>query len=232
MDQYGDALKLLIEGLKSNITPAEIKQALAVMSAESSEEPVVDSFYNIPVGVSNRHIHLSEKDLCALFGEEYQLQKVKDLSQPGQYACKETLTICGPKGAIEKVRILGPCRSKTQVEVLEGDSYKLGRGSKPRMSGDLAGTPGITLIGPKGSVQLTEGLIVAQRHIHMNLDDAKRLGVENGQIVSIEFTGPRGGIFNNVAIRANATSALECHIDTEEANAMGVNSATKVKIIK
>ncbi|MCM3765638.1 phosphate propanoyltransferase [Neobacillus niacini] len=232
MDKYGDVLKLLIEAVKSNISPAEVKEALVAVSANLSEEPVLESSYNIPVGISNRHIHLSQEDLYILFGEGYQLHKVKDLSQPGQYACKETLIICGPKGAIEKVRILGPCRSKTQVEILEGDSYKLGRGSKPRMSGDLAGTPGITLIGPNGSLQLTEGLIVAQRHIHMTPDDAKRLGVQNGQVVSIEFIGPRGGIFNNVAIRANAASALECHIDTEEANAMGVNSATKVRIIK
>lgn len=232
MDKYGDVLNLLIEAVKSNISLAEVKDALTAVPVEWKEEPASESSFNITVGVSNRHIHLSLNDLYTLFGEGYQLHKVKDLSQPGQYACKETLTICGPKGAIEKVRILGPCRSKTQVEILEGDSYKLGRGSKPRMSGDLAGTPGITLIGPKGSVQLTEGLIVAQRHIHMTLDDAKRLGVENGQVVAIEFNGPRGGIFNNVAIRANAASALECHIDTEEANAMGVNSATKVKIIK
>ncbi|WHY02518.1 phosphate propanoyltransferase [Neobacillus sp. DY30] len=232
MDKYGDVLKLLIEAVKSNISLAEVKEVLTSVPVEWKEEPVYESSFNITVGVSNRHIHLSLEHLYTLFGEGYQLHKVKDLSQPGQYACKETLTICGPKGAIEKVRILGPCRSKTQVEILEADSYKLGRGSEPRMSGDLTGTPGITLIGPKGSVQLTEGLIVAQRHIHMTLDDAERLGVENGQVVSIEFNGPRGGIFNNVAIRASAASALECHIDTEEANAMGVNSQTKVKIIK
>ncbi len=225
MDKYGDVLKLLVEAVQANLTPTEVKEALSADSAFGDS-------YDIPVGISNRHIHLSQKDLYSLFGEGYQLQKAKDLSQPGQYAAKETVTICGPKGAIEKVRILGPVRSKTQVEILEGDSYKLGRGSKPKMSGDLTGTPGITIIGPKGSVQLSEGLIVAQRHIHMTLDDAKRLGVQDGQIVSIEFNGPRGGIFNNVAIRANVASALECHIDTEEANAMSVNSSTKVKLIK
>ena len=160
------------------------------------------------------------------------MTKLKDLSQPKQYACKETVTICGPNGAIEKVRILGPVRSKTQVEILEGDCYKLGVVTQARLSGDLQGTPGITLVGPKGSVQTTEGLIVAQRHIHMTTEDAMHLGVNDGQIVAIEVSGPRGGIYNNVAIRANDSSALECHIDIEEANAMNVNSLSKIKLIK
>ena len=111
----------------------------------------------IPVGISNRHIHLSQADLETLFGAGYELTKMKDLSQPGQYACKETVTIAGPKGAIEKVRILGPVRKETQIEVIVGDKYKLGVAGELRMSGDLAGTPGVTLIGPKGSVQTKQG---------------------------------------------------------------------------
>ena len=188
--------------------------------------------YEIPVRISNRHIPLSQADLDALFGAGYQLTKIKDLSQPGQYACKETLTIAGPKGAIEKVRILGPVRKETQIEVLAGDSFKLGASGAVRMSGDLAGTPGITLIGPKGSVQTKEGLIVAQRHIHMTLADASRLGVKNGDIVDIKVTGPRGGVLSNVAIRANDSSALECHIDTEEANGLGLTSKSTITIVK
>ncbi|WP_342434030.1 phosphate propanoyltransferase [Neobacillus sp. FSL H8-0543] len=205
-----------MEALQEHITPTEVKE----------------DTYDIPVGVSNRHIHLSKEDLNHLFGEGYQMSKLKDLSQPGQYACKETVTICGPKGAIEKVRILGPVRSKTQVEILEGDFYKLGKVTEPRLSGDLQGTPGITLVGPKGSVQTKEGLIVAQRHIHMTPEDAKRFDVHDGQVVSIEIKGPRGGIYKNVAVRANDSSLLECHIDIEEANAMNVNSLTKIKLIK
>ena len=154
------------------------------------------------------------------------------MSQPGQFACKETVTICGPKGAIEGVRILGPVRSKTQVEILAGDCFKLGSVSPSRLSGDLQGTPGVTIVGPKGSVQTTEGLIVAQRHIHMTPQDAQRIGVCDGQNVSIQIEGPRGGTYSNVAVRANDASALECHIDTEEANAMNVNSLSKIKIIK
>ena len=186
----------------------------------------------IPVGVSNRHIHLSQADLDTLFGSGYQLTPIKDLSQPGQFACKETVTICGPKGAIEKIRVLGPVRSKTQIEILTGDGFKLGVKAPARLSGELTGTPGITVVGPKGSVQLSEGLIVAQRHIHMTPADAAVFGVSDGQAVQIEVTGSRGGIFGNVVIRVTDTSALECHIDTEEANAMDINSSTKIKIVK
>jgi len=216
MEKYDAVLKLLLEAAQSNLNFADVKEHM----------------YEIPVGVSNRHIHLSQADVNSLFGEGYQLTKSKDLSQPGQYACKEIVTICGPKGAIEKVRILGPVRSKSQIEVLTGDSFKLGIVSQARLSGDLQGTPGITLIGPKGSVQTKEGLIVAQRHIHMTIEDAKRFGVHDGQMVSIEINGPRGGIYNNVAVRANDASALECHIDTEEANAMNLNSLSKITIKK
>ncbi len=215
MDNCEAILKLLLEAVQS-AAPAEKKH-------DSNE---------IPLGISNRHLHLSQADLDTLFGEGYQMTKIKDLSQPGQYACKETVTICGPKGAIEKVRILGPVRSKTQVEVLTGDCIKMGAKAMARLSGDLAGTPGITIIGPRGSVQTKEGLIVAQRHIHMTPADAQHFGVHDGQVVGIQFEGPRGGIYSNVAIRANDASALECHIDTEEGNAMSINSTSKITIIK
>lgn len=216
MENHEAVLKLLMEAIQASVSSTEKR--------EDSNE--------IPVGVSNRHLHISQADMDCLFGEGYQMTKMKDLSQPGQYACKETLTICGPKGAIEKVRILGPVRSKTQVEVLAGDSFKLGIVSPIKLSGDLYGTPGITLVGPKGSVQIKEGVVVAQRHIHMSCEDAQRLGVSDGQVVSVEVVGDRGGIYNNVAIRANDTSVLECHVDTEEANAMNINSSTKIKIVK
>ena len=204
-----------------------IKQILAEngISVESEDE-------GIPVGISNRHIHLSAEDLEACFGAGYELTPIKDLSQPGQFACKETMTIAGPKGALEKVRILGPVRKETQVELLAADNFKLGIKAPLRMSGDLEGSASVTLVGPKGAVVLKQGAIVAQRHIHMTLEDAEKLGVKNGDIVGIEVEGPRGGIFKNVAIRANNTSALDCHIDTEEANAMGLNSKSRIKIVK
>ncbi|HIG0356641.1 phosphate propanoyltransferase [Clostridium sporogenes] len=216
MDNCEEVLKLLLEAVKG-------KELNNAVNRNSSE---------IPVGISNRHIHLSQKDLDSLFGENYGLTKIKDLSQPGQYACKEVVTICGPKGAIEKIRILGPVRSKTQVEVLAGDCIKLGSVSHVKLSGDLNRTSPITIVGPKGSVQLEEGLIVAQRHIHMTSEDAKNLGVHDGEIVSIKFEDLRGGIYNNVAVRANDASSLECHLDIEEANAMGINSKSKVTIVK
>lgn len=216
MDNCEAVLKLLLEAVKND--------GQKTASQGNSSE--------IPVGVSNRHVHLSQKDLESLFGTDYSLTKLKDLSQPGQYACKELVTICGPKGAIEKVRILGPVRSKTQVEVLNGDCIKLGAASNVRLSGDLSRTPGITLVGPKGSVQIEEGLVVAQRHIHMTPEDAKNLGVCDGDIVCIKFDDLRGGIYSNVAIRANDASKLECHLDIEEANAMGINSKSKITIVK
>ena len=186
----------------------------------------------IPVGISNRHIHLSQADLETLFGPGYELTKIKDLKQPGQIACKETVTIVGPKGALEKIRVLGPVRKATQVELLLGDSFKLGIKPPTRMSGDLAGTPGCTIVGPAGTVVLSEGCIVAQRHIHMTAAEAAAYGVANGQIVSMEFDGPRGGVLANVAIRAGEGHALECHVDTEEANALAITSKTTFKLIK
>lgn len=211
MDKYEAVIKLIMEAIKTESEPQESR---------------------IPVGVSNRHVHLSQEDLDTLFGQGYQLTSIKELSQPGQYACKETVTVCGPKGAIEKVRILGPVRKQTQVEILTADCFKLGANTEPKMSGELAGTPGITLVGPKGSVQTKEGLIIAQRHIHMNLADAVKFGVHDGQTVKIQTEGIRGGIFNNVAIRVTDTSSLECHLDTEEANAMGLGGSSSVTIVK
>lgn len=187
---------------------------------------------SIPVGISNRHVHISQPDLDTLFGRGYQLTKMKDLSQPLQYACKETLTICGPKGAIEKVRILGPVRRETQVEILQADCFKLGIAAPVKMSGELRGTPGITLIGPQGSILLMQGVIIAQRHIHMTTEDAACLGVADGDQVAIQVSGHRGGTYTNVAVRANSTSALECHLDTEEANAMNLTATSTITIVK
>lgn len=208
MDKYEDILNFLLKAVKE------------------------DRELVIPIGVSNRHLHLSQQDLETLFGATHALTKIKDLSQPGQYACKETVTLCGPKGAIEKVRVLGPVRNQTQVEILSGDCFKLGVNAPVKQSGDLVGTPGLTLVGPKGTVQLKEGVIIAQRHIHMTPSEAEQLGLCDGQLVGIEVLGIRGGIYKNVAIRATETSALECHIDTEESNAMELNSLSKINIIK
>lgn len=186
----------------------------------------------VSVGVSGRHVHLSQEDLEALFGAGYELTPIKELSQPGQFAAKETVTLVGPKGVIERVRVLGPVRPSTQVEVLRGDTFKLGIPACVRMSGKLEGTPGVTLAGPHGTVALSRGTIVAARHIHMTCDEAAQRGLHDGQVVSIAFGGERGGRLDNVVVRANNTSALDCHIDTEEANAFGIKSGSVVEIIK
>lgn len=205
-----------------------LMQALLKAVQEASKENVASTAAGVPVGISNRHIHLSQADLDQLFGAGYQLTPMKELSQPGQFACKETVTICGPKGAIEKVRVLGPVRKETQIEIVAGDCFKLGVKAPAKLSGDLAGTPGITVVGPRGSVQTAQGLIVAQRHIHMAPADAQAYGVQDGQIVKIRVGGLRGGIYDNVAIRVTTSSNLECHLDTEEANAMGVAGTVEI----
>lgn len=205
-----------------------LMQALLKAVQEASKENAASNATGVPVGISNRHIHLSQADLDQLFGAGYQLTPMKELSQPGQFACKETVTICGPKGAIEKVRVLGPVRKETQIEIVAGDCFKLGVKAPAKLSGDLAGTPGITVVGPKGSVQTAQGLIVAQRHIHMAPVDAQAYGVQDGQIVKIRVGGLRGGIYDNVAIRVTTSSKLECHLDTEEANAMGVAGTVEI----
>lgn len=206
------------------------------INVETLTELIVDAIKKmddtIPLGISNRHIHLSKQELETCFGAGYELTHLKDLSQPGQYAAAETVTICGPKGAIEKVRVLGPVRKQTQVELLASDCFKLGVKQHLRLSGDIAGSAPITVVGPKGSVYLKEGAIVPQRHIHMTPDDAKRYQVQDGQIVSIRCGGEKGGIFDQVIVRATDNSALDCHLDLDEANAMGLSSSSKITIIR
>ena len=187
---------------------------------------------SIPVGISNRHIHLSREDVDCLFGKNYELTKLKDLSQPGQYACKETVMVCGPKGMIENVRILGPERNQTQVEVLKSDCFKLGIKAPLRLSGELQDSGSVTLIGPKSSKMIANGVIVAKRHIHMPSKDATVFDVIDGENVSIAFGGDRGGILNEVIVRVDDHAGLECHIDVEEANALGVSSNTNIVIQK
>jgi putative phosphotransacetylase len=185
----------------------------------------------IPVGVSNRHVHLSEADLEVVFGKGYTLCKQRDLSQSGQYAAVETVNIAGPKGCIEKVRVLGPVRKQSQVEVSIDDINKLGTATSVRESGDLSGSPGITVIGPKGSVHLKEGLIVSKRHIHMTPSDARKFGVEDGQNVQVKTSGERGLIFDQVVVRVNDKFVLEFHIDMDEANASGLKHGDYINMI-
>lgn len=208
-----------------------VAEILAEILSEKGLVKPENNDFTVPIGISNRHIHLSRKDLDTCFGEGYELTPMKDLSQPGQYASKETMLVCGPKGVIENVRILGPIRKDTQVELLAGDNFKLGIKAPLRLSGDIEGSAPVTLIGPKASVNIEKGAMIAKRHIHMTTEDAKNYGVHDGQIVSVEIDGERGGRIDNVIIRANDKSKLDFHIDTEEANALGIVNGTVGRII-
>ncbi len=186
----------------------------------------------LPIAMSNRHCHLAKADIETLFGKDYQLSPIKDLSQPHQFASDELVEIKGPKGSISGVRVLGPARTASQVEVLASDCYKLGIPIAIRESGKLNDSPSVEIIGPKGTVTLNEGAIVAARHIHMNDQEAKDFNVENGEIVNVEVDGPRGLIFKDVLVRSGEMHALEMHVDTEEGNAAGVKNGQLVKLIK
>ena len=200
-----------------------------IESVKSGNAPEGD----VPVGISNRHIHLTKDDVETLFGKGYQLTKLKDLSQPGQYACKEQLTIVGPSmRAIEGVRVLGPERKRSQVEISRTDSFVLKVQPPVRESGDLDGSAPITIIGPKGVVTLKEGCIIANRHIHMSEEEGRAFGVTDNEYVDVELYGERKSLFYDVQIRVHKDFRLEMHIDTDDANAAGVGNGAKVKLIK
>jgi putative phosphotransacetylase len=187
--------------------------------------------HEVVVRVSARHVHLSADCLERLFGPAGGLTKLKDLFQPGQFAANETVSLVGPHGAIDKVRILGPVRGQTQVEVSGTDQFTLGIQAPVRESGKLDGTPGITLRGPAGEISIGQGVIRALRHIHMTPADADRIGVKNGAHVSVRLMGDRTTILEGVLVRASTASALEMHIDTDEANAAGVPSESTGQIL-
>jgi len=185
------------------------------------------------INLSNRHVHISREDLDILFGKGYQLTKTKDLMQPGQFACAETVAIRGPKGAFEGVRILGPERKETQCEILASDQFKLGVPACPvRESGQLDGSASFEIAGPAGSIKKDKGLIIAKRHIHFSLADAERFGVADKQMISLKAGGERGAVFLNVVCRVNAAYALECHLDFDEGNAVGIGNGTLGEIVK
>ena len=180
--------------------------------------------------VSAHHIHLSQEHVEALFGEGHQLTWHSDLSQPGQFACKEILTLVGPKGKIERIRVLGPTRKETQIEIAMTEQFKLGIHPPIRESGDLNGTPGCILEGPKGSVQIEKGVICAARHIHMTPEDALRYGLKDKAIVRVKVRGERELIFGDVLVRVNPNYKMAMHIDTDEANAANLKTGDLVYI--
>jgi len=186
---------------------------------------------SIPVGVSARHIHLCREDLDVLFGIGYQLTKIKDLPQPGEFVAKETVSLVGPKSrGLEGVRILGDLRPVTQVEVSRTDAYVLGITPVVRKSGDTKGSPGITLIGPVGSIHLDEGIIIANRHIHMNPRDAMALGVSHNDEVDVRILSAKPTILGRVQIRVQENANLYMHIDLDDANGVAYDENSFVEI--
>lgn len=181
----------------------------------------IKMYNKIPIETSARHIHLSEKDFKLLFGEDAEMTFVKELSQPGQFVCAERLTIAGPKGTYENVAILGPYRKETQVEISLTDARKLGIRGVIRQSGDIADTPGCTLISPNASLKIDKGVIVAKRHIHMTPSEAIRYNVKDNDVVCvITKSFERALIYADVVVRVNKNFRLAMHVDTDEANAV------------
>ncbi|MDO5331848.1 MAG: phosphate propanoyltransferase [Bacillota bacterium] len=187
--------------------------------------------YKVPVGISNKHIHLSQADLETLFGAGATLTNKKDLKQPNQFAAEEQVQIVGPKGSAT-VRVLGPVRKETQIELSMTDVRTLGlKGVPMRQSGHLEGTPGMKVVGPKGEVELDHGVIGAQRHIHLNDAQAAEAGVKDQQVVSVKIVGDRELIFGNVVCRCGSAHEREFHIDTDEGNAAALANDVEVEII-
>jgi putative phosphotransacetylase len=232
MDYNASAVAEMVKRVLADLEKnrAGVSAAPAPVSAPAA--PATEG--DIPVGISNRHIHLSKADLEVLFGAGYELTPMKDLSQPGQYACKETLTILGPSmRAIEGVRVLGPLRKESQVEISRTDSFTLKVKPPVRESGSLEGSAPIIIVGPKGVVSLSKGCIIANRHIHMHTDDARRFGVVDGDYVNVDVaSGARRTRWFDVQVRVNPQFALEMHVDTDDANAVGIGNGARVTLVK
>lgn len=215
-----------------NVENKELEALTRLVISCMKEQQQQGNGFLVPVGVSNRHIHLSQEHVEALFGPGYQLTKKKEL-MGGQFACNECCTIVGLKlRAIENVRVLGPARKSTQVEISSTDARKLGINVPVRESGDIAGSAPIAIVGPKGAVYCKEGCIIAARHIHMSPADAASCGVNDGDYVSVKVENERGTTFNHVKIRVDESFTLEMHIDTDEANASEIQQGDKVMVIK
>lgn len=185
------------------------------------------------VETSARHVHVTEETLAKLFGEGHALTKKKDLSQPGQFACEERVTVVGPKKELANVSILGPCRKADQIELSATDARSIGIAAPVRESGDVAGSGACKLVGPCGEVEVNEGVIVAKRHIHLTPADAEELGVKNGEVVAVKIdSADRSAILCDTVCRVSESYARAMHIDTDESNAVGAGREQTGTIIK
>ncbi len=200
------------------------RETIRTLAYRSITEKLQASQIPIPIGVSAHHVHLRQEDVERLFGRGHELTPLSPLAQPGQFACQEVVGLIGPRNAIDGVRVLGPARKVSQVEISRTEGYRLGINAPVRMSGDLGGTPGIILEGPQGRVELTQGVIYAQRHLHMTPTDARRLDLEHGDVVRVRAGDERELIFGDVAVRVSPRFHLELHLDTDEANAAELNT--------
>ena len=216
---------------KNLVTDSQVELITRMVMEALNQKYESKGGYLVPVGVSARHVHLTQEHVEILFGKGYQLTKKKEL-MGGQFASNELVTIVGLKlRAIENVRILGPVRGRSQVEISATEAVKLGVKAPIRESGDVAGSAPIALVGPKGALYLTEGCIVAKRHIHMAPKDAIAAGVSDGDMVSVKAENERGTVFHEVKIRVDESFTLEMHIDTDEANAAKIATGDTVRII-
>lgn len=187
----------------------------------------------IPIGISGRHAHVTKEHLEILFGKGYELTQFKPLSQPGQYAANEKIDVISPEGqVIKNVRILGPVRPASQIEISRSDALRNKFYAPVRSSGDVSGSGPCTIVGPEGSVVLTEGVIIADRHIHFSTEDAEHFGVNNGDIVSIKVDGEKPGMLDNVLCRVSPKYALDCHLDTDDGSAFMLNTGDQATLVK
>lgn len=209
-----------------------VREKLEDNEKKSSEDEASSEMLSVKIGVSARHVHLSRAHLDILFGKGYELTKKKEL-MGGQYAAEECITLVGNKlNTIEKVRILGPLRGESQVELSKTEAVKLGVKAPIRESGNIKDSAPITIVGPKGAVFLKEGCIIAKRHIHMSEEDSKKYGFKDNDVVDVQINSERGGVLSNVQVRVHKTYTLEMHIDTDEANALGIECGCMLPIVR
>ncbi len=207
-------------------------EQLVDLVTEAVKKALTEQERKVPVGISMRHVHLNVRDLARLFGPTYVLTPYKSLSQPGQFAAEECVDVIGPKGMLRRVRILGPLRKETQIELAQTDCRSIGVKAPVRASGHLEGTPGIILRGPCGEITVDHGVIIADRHIHLSPSQAAAFGLKDGDKVKVSVDGEKKGVMGGVLIRSNDQCEMDFHIDTDDGNAFQLKQGQLVTILE